>query len=77
MKKLILISLFPALMASAGCSGQFWGGTGAGVAGTGAGYEYNAKRELDRIKKDREAGTMTEEEYNIRKDQIKRMSIIQ
>ncbi|RMH34393.1 MAG: hypothetical protein D6690_10655 [Nitrospirae bacterium] len=60
-----------------GCSGKFLGGTAVGVVGAGAGYEYKAKKEMDRIKEEFEAGRMSKEEYEIRKDQIERMSIIQ
>lgn len=59
-----------------GCSSAFWGGAAGGVVGTGAGYEYNANKELSRIEEQYKAGTITEAEYNARKDQIKRMSVI-
>ena len=59
-----------------GCSGQFWGGTGAGALGAGAGYEYNAERQMNRIEEDLKNGTITQQEYDIRKDQIKRGSLL-
>ncbi|RMH35231.1 MAG: hypothetical protein D6690_09475 [Nitrospirae bacterium] len=59
------------------CSGKFVGGTAVGVLGAGAGYEYKAKKEMDRIQEELEAGRMSKEEYEIRKDQIERMSVIQ
>lgn len=60
-----------------GCSPQFWGGAGAGVAGTGAGYEINAKRQKDRLDKELEEGKMNQTEYDIRVDQVKRDSLLQ
>lgn len=75
MKKKIMILLLPAFLLT-GCSGAFWGGTGAGAGGTGAAYEINAKRQLDRIKSDLNAGKIDQREYDIRKDQIQRMSLV-
>lgn len=76
MKKIILASglLVMALGVSA-CSGAFWGGAGGGTLATGGGYELNANRQMDRITKDLAAGRINQSEHDIRKDQIKRMSI--
>ena len=76
MKKLtsLLVLIFATTLM--GCSGQFWGGTGAGVLGTGAGYEYNAQRQMDKIDEELKNGTITQEEYNIRKDQIQKGSLL-
>jgi hypothetical protein len=52
------------------------GGAAIGAAGAGAGYEYQAKRQMDQLKEDREEGRITQEEYEIRKKQIERGSII-
>lgn len=62
-------------IAGFGCSGAFWGGTGTGVGATGAGYELRARQQMEKIKDDRDAGRITEQEYEIRKNQIERMSI--
>ena len=59
-----------------GCSGQFWGGTGAGVLGAGAGYEYQANRAMKQIEDDLKSGKITQQEYDIRKDQIQRGSLL-
>ena len=80
MKKLLLVSaLLISSLGLSACSGAFLGGTatgaGAGTLATGGGYEYNAKRQQDRIKKDLDAGTINQSEYDIRKDQINRMSV--
>lgn len=64
----------------AGCESK-WGTAGLGAAGGAAagagGYEYKANKELDRIEADLKAGRIDQEEYNIRKDQIQRMSILE
>lgn len=66
-----------AYLGLAGCSAKFLGGTALGAVGVGGGYEYKAKQEMDRIKKELDEGKMSKEEYEIRKDQIKRMSVLQ
>lgn len=58
-----------------GCSGAFWGGGASGVAATGAGYELRARQQMDRIKQDLDAGRIDQREYDIRKDQIQKMSV--
>ncbi len=75
MRKSLLISGLFLALTTIGCSGAFWGGAGSGTVATGAGYEINSKAQMDRITKDLANGTITQDEYNIRKDQIKRMSI--
>ena len=59
-----------------GCSGAFWGGAGAGAVGTGAGYEIQAQRQMNRIDEDLKNGKITQKEYDIRKDQIQRGSLL-
>jgi len=77
MNKFKMGTFFLLVILSLGCSGKFWGGAASGVVGTGAGYEYRADREMDRINDALEAGSMDDDEYEIRRDQIKRMSITQ
>lgn len=57
------------------CSGAFWSGAGGGTLATGAGYEVNAKVKMDELKKDLDAGKINQAEYDIRVDQIKKMSL--
>lgn len=59
-----------------GCSGAFWGGTGAGALGAGAGYEIQAERQMNQLEDDLKSGKITQEEYNIRKDQIRKGSLL-
>ena len=57
-----------------GCA--FLSGTGVGALGAGTAYEVNSKKQLDRLEKDYKAGKITREEYEARKDQIKKGSLI-
>jgi len=76
MKKILFVFvLLSMIIGLSACSGAFWTGAGGGTIATGAGYEVNAKVQMDRIKKDLDAGKINQAEYDIRKDQIKRMSI--
>jgi hypothetical protein len=75
MKKIILGVLL-ASFTQWGCSPQFWGGAAAGVLGTGAGYEYNAHRQLDKVEDDYKSGRIGREQYEDRKRQIEKGSII-
>ena len=75
MNKSIGLMLILIGVAFAGCSGAFWGGTGTGVAATGAGYELRAREEMNRVESDYKNGKIDQKEYEIRKDQIKRGSL--
>jgi len=73
MKNLILAIALSGLALS-GC--QFLGGTATGALATGAGYEYQAKRQMDRLEDDFKSGRINREEYETRKQQIERGSLI-
>jgi hypothetical protein len=63
----------------AGCS-PVGGGILGGVLGAGAAggsYEYHLKRQKDRVEQDFKAGKIDQKEYEIRKDQIARDSLLQ
>ena len=81
MKSRILIGslLIILSLTSFGC-GQFAGGAATGAAvgavGAGAAYEYQNKRQMDQLELEYREGKITEEEYNSRKEQIQRGSII-
>jgi hypothetical protein len=79
MKRAIIILLVVSSLAFAGC-GSRWGSAGLGAAGGAAagvgGYEWQLNKELERIQEARQEGKMSEEEYQIRKDQIQRLSIL-
>ncbi len=81
MKKVIRMLLVIAFVAGfaftqLGCGPRFLGGAGAGVVGTGAAYELRAKQQMDRLEQEYEEGLITQEEYETRKEQIRRGSII-
>lgn len=58
-----------------GCS-KFAGGLAGGAAGAGAGYEYNAHRQLEKLDDDLKSGRIDQKEYDIRKDQIDKGSLV-
>ena len=76
MKNTLLVSaLLSMAIGLSACSGAFWGGAGGATAATGASYEVNAKMKMDQLKKDLDAGKINQAEYDIRVDQIKKMSV--
>jgi hypothetical protein len=78
MKKIMLgVCGLAMIVGLSACSGAFWGGLGGGTVATGAGYEVNAKVKMDQLNKDFAAGKMNQTEYDIRKDQIKKMAVFQ
>jgi hypothetical protein len=56
-------------------SGLLGGVLGAGAAG--GSYEYHLKRQKDRVEQDFKAGKIDRQEYETRKDQIARDSLLQ
>ena len=71
--------VFIALFATAllqGCSKEMVGGAAIGAAGVGAAYEYQNKKQMDRLEEDFKAGNISKEEYLKRKEDIKSGSII-
>ena len=65
------------VLAVVGCSPEFWGGGATGAVGTGAGYELRANQQMKQIEDDLQAGRIDQREADIRKDQIRRGSLIQ
>ncbi len=59
---------------SSGCA--FLGGVAGGAAGTGAGYELRARQQMKKLDDDLAQGHIDRKEYEIRKSQIERGSII-
>ena len=58
-----------------GC-GSFWGGVAGGAVGAGAGYELSANKQIEKLDEDLKNGRIDQKEYEIRKDQIERGSIV-
>jgi len=79
MKRMLMIFLVLFSLALVGCESR-WGSAGLGAAGGAAagagGYEWKINQELKRIDEARDEGRISQEEYEIRKDQIHRMSIL-
>ena len=76
MNKVISLITIIALLGLVGCSGKFWAGAGGGALGAGAGYELNLERQMDRIEDDLRDGKIDQNEFDIRKSQIERDSLI-
>lgn len=75
MKAVMIASLLVALaMAQSGCA--FLGGAAAGTLAAGAGYEINAKRQMDKLDEDLRAERISRREYEARKKQIEAGSIV-
>ena len=73
MKNLVALLLLGSL-GLGGC--EFAAGAATGALATGAGYEINAKRQMDRIDDDYRHERISRREYERRKNQIERGSII-
>lgn len=74
------LAIMGCLVFLAGCSSPAGMGVLGGVLGAGAaggGYEYHLKRQKDRVEEDLKAGKIEQKEYEIRKDQIARDSLLQ
>ena len=73
MKKILLLLILSS-MSQWGC--QFLGGAAVGAAATGAGYEIQAKRQMDKLEDDYKHERISRKEYEQRKKQIEAGSII-
>lgn len=74
---LLALSLF---LMGGGCESS-WGSAGLGAAGgavaAGGSYEYVLNREMNKVEQDYKDGKIDQQEYEIRKDQIQRMSLLE
>jgi hypothetical protein len=73
MKKLLLLLMLLAV-SHWGCA--FLGGAAVGSLATGAGYEINAKQQMDKLEEDYKNERISRREYEQRKKQIEAGSII-
>jgi hypothetical protein len=73
MKKYLALLMFLSL-AQWGCA--FLGGAATGALATGAGYEINSKRQMDKLEDDYKNERISRREYEDRKKQIESGSII-
>jgi hypothetical protein len=74
MKKLMLVSVLIVALGQSGCA--FLGGAAVGALGTSAGYEINANSKMNQLEADYKAERISRKEYEARKSQIEKGSII-
>ena len=72
--KTSLLLLLLGNLAMVGC--EFVAGAATGALATGAGYEINAKRQMDRLDDDYRRERISRREYERRRSQIERGSIV-
>ena len=73
MKRYVALLLLSSLT-QWGC--EFLGGAAVGALATGAGYEVNANRQMDRLEDDFRRERISRREYEERKRQIERGSVV-
>jgi hypothetical protein len=74
MRKLMLVLVLMMALGQSGCA--FLGGAAVGALGTSAGYEINAKSKMDQLEDDYRNERISRREYEARKSQIEKGSII-
>jgi hypothetical protein len=74
MKRLMLGLVIMIGLGQAGC--EFIGGAAVGAGATGAGYEYQAYRQMQQLEEDYKNRKISREEYEDRKKQIEKGSLI-
>lgn len=74
MKKLMLALVLVVGLGQSGCA--FLGGAALGALGTSAGYEVNAKSKMDQLEDDYKAERISRKEYEARKSQLEKGSIV-
>jgi len=74
MKKIILALTLLIGVSQSGCA--FLGGAALGTLATGAGYEINANSQMDKLEADYRSERISRREYEARKSQIEKGSII-
>jgi hypothetical protein len=74
MKKLMLVLVLMVALGQWGC--EFLGGAAVGALGTSAGYEYNAHSKMNQLENDYKAERISRREYEARKSQIEKGSVI-
>jgi hypothetical protein len=74
MKNLMLVFVLMMALGQSGCA--FLGGAALGALGTSAGYEINAKSKMDQLEDDFKAERISRKEYEARKSQLEKGSIL-
>ncbi|MFH0954213.1 MAG: hypothetical protein V1873_07780 [Verrucomicrobiota bacterium] len=71
----ILLAMVLGILLS-GCCGGFWRGAAGGAVGTSAVYELEAHHQMERLDDDLKNKRIDQKEYDIRKNQIERGSLV-
>jgi hypothetical protein len=74
MKQLMLLLVLLIGVSQSGCA--FLGGAALGALGTSAGYEINAKSKMDQLEDDYKAERISRKEYEARKSQLEKGSVV-
>ena len=74
MKKLVLVLVLLMSLGQSGCA--FLGGAAVGALGTSAGYEINAHSKMNQLEDDDKAERISRREYEARKSQLEKGSIL-
>jgi len=74
MKNLMFVLMITIALSQWGC--EFIGGAAVGAGAAGAGYEYNAYRQMQKLEEDYKNEKISRREYEERKKQIEAGSII-
>jgi hypothetical protein len=74
MKKLMLALVLMVGVGQSGCA--FLGGAAVGALGTSAGYEINAHSKMNQLEDDYKAERISRREYDARKSQLEKGSIL-
>jgi hypothetical protein len=74
MKKLMLVLALAVGLGQWGC--EFIGGAAVGALGTSAGYEYNAHSKMNQLENDYKNERISRKEYESRKSQLEKGSVL-
>ena len=74
MNKLMLVLVLMVALGQSGCA--FLGGAAVGAVGTSAAYEINAHSKMNQIEDDYKAERISRREYEARKSQVEKGSIL-
>lgn len=75
-KRTLFILMLAGVVMLAGCDRKFVGGAAVGAAGAGAAYEYQNREAIKQLDEDRAAGRISQEEYDRRKAEIEKRSVV-
>jgi osmotically-inducible protein OsmY len=77
MYKLLILMALSLSLSLTGCSKEVAGGAAVGAVGAGAAYEWQADKAMEDLKEEREAGKISQDEYERRKEEIEKRSLLQ